>query len=74
MVNVVGLKLGEFLRAHPGEKIAADGRVVEGVSGVDESTSTSESISVAKATGNTIIGVMINTKGTLIVGVTRAGS
>lgn len=74
VVDVVDLKLGEFFRVHPGEKIATDGRVIEGVSSVDESMLTGESMPVAKTTGDTVIGATINTEGTLIVEVTRVGS
>jgi Cu+-exporting ATPase len=44
----------------PGEKIPVDGAVVEGVSAVDDSMLTGESIPVEKRVGDTVIGATIN--------------
>lgn len=56
---------GDILTVKPGERIAVDGEVVEGVSAVDESMLTGESIPVAKKPGDLVIGGTLNTTGSL---------
>ena len=51
-----------------------DGTVEDGVSEVDESMVTGESLPVAKTTGSAVIGASINTTGTLRVRATKVGS
>jgi len=65
---------GDLLLIRPGAKIAVDGTVEEGASEVDESMVTGESLPVAKAPGDTVIGASINTTGTLRVRATKVGS
>ena len=47
------VKVGDLIRVRPGEKIAVDGIVVEGVSSIDESMVTGESLPVDKTVGDT---------------------
>ncbi len=56
---------GDILTVKPGERIAVDGEVVEGVSAVDESMLTGESIPVTKKPGDRVIGGTLNTTGSL---------
>jgi len=72
-VPIEKVKLGDRVRVRPGEAIPVDGRIVEGVSGVDESLITGESIPVEKTVGDEVIGGSINQTGTLVVEVTRVG-
>ena len=65
--------VGDLIRVRPGEKVAVDGIVVDGLSGVDESMVTGESIPVAKRAGDEVIGATLNTTGTLTVRATRVG-
>ncbi len=60
------VKVGDLIRVRPGEKIAVDGVVVEGVSSIDESMVTGESLPVDKVVGDTVIGSTINNRGTLV--------
>src|SRR5216683_2567963 len=63
----------DLVRVRPGERIPVDGTVVSGHSGVDQSLVTGESLPVAKAHGDAVIGGSINGTGTLLVRVTALG-
>ena len=65
---------GDRLRLRPGEAVPVDGRVVEGASSVDESMVTGESLPVAKAPGDSLIGGTLNGTGTLVLQAERVGS
>ena len=68
------VKVGDLIRVRPGEKIAVDGVVVEGVSSIDESMVTGESLPVDKTVGDTVIGSTINNSGTLVFNAEKVGS
>ena len=68
------VQVGWLLRVKPGEKIPADGVVVEGSSAVDESMLTGESVPVEKTVGDEVAGATVNVDGTLLVRTTRVGS
>ena len=68
------VKVGDLIRVRPGEKIAVDGIVVEGVSSIDESMVTGESLPVDKTVGDTVIGSTINNSGTLVFRAEKVGS
>ena len=68
------VKAGDLIRVRPGEKIAVDGVVVEGVSSIDESMVTGESLPVDKTVGDTVIGSTINNSGTLVFRAEKVGS
>lgn len=68
------VRAGERLRVRPGEKIPADGRVVEGRSSVDESMLTGEPMPVDKAVGDRVVGATINQTGSLIILAERVGA
>ncbi|NLK24995.1 MAG: heavy metal translocating P-type ATPase, partial [Euryarchaeota archaeon] len=72
-VPVEDLAIDDIFMVRPGEKIATDGIVIEGVSAVDESMLTGESIPVEKAAGSTVIGGSINKNGSLKVRADRIG-
>ncbi len=73
-VPVSRLQVGDVFVVRPGEKIATDGRVVDGSSAVDESMLTGESVPVEVTGGDTVTGATLNTSGRLLVEVTRTGS
>ena len=58
----------------PGEKIATDGRVVDGVSAVDVSMLTGEPVPVEVGPGAEVFGATVNTSGRLVVAATRVGA
>jgi Cu+-exporting ATPase len=57
-----------------GERFAADGRVAEGESHVDESLVTGESLPVARGPGERVTGGAVNGEGLLLVAVTAVGA
>jgi len=65
---------GDRLRVRPGEKVPVDGVVLEGVSAVDESMVTGESVPVEKAAGSRLIGATVNGTGSMIMRAERVGS
>jgi len=65
---------GQVLRVRPGEKVPVDGTVLEGVSAVDESMVTGESIPVAKRTGDPLIGATVNGTGSLLLRAEKVGA
>jgi cation-transporting ATPase V len=68
------VKVGDFVRVRPGEKIPTDGVIEEGASTVDESMLTGESVPVEKIPGEEVTGATLNIDGTLLVRTTRVGS
>ena len=72
-VPIEEIQAGDRVRVRPGEQIPVDGEVVDGVSVVDESLVTGESMPVEKSVGNEVIGGSLNQAGTLIVKVMRVG-
>lgn len=68
------LRSGAILLVKPGEKIPADGLILEGSSYVNESMLTGESVPVQKKKDDKVIGGAINGDGVLKVHVTGAGN
>ncbi|MFA5156713.1 MAG: heavy metal translocating P-type ATPase [Candidatus Omnitrophota bacterium] len=64
---------GDIVVVRPGERIPADGIVVEGHSSVDESMITGESMPVEKTTGSLVTGATINKAGAFKFRATRVG-
>ncbi|HEY9813133.1 MAG TPA: heavy metal translocating P-type ATPase, partial [Candidatus Sericytochromatia bacterium] len=65
--------VGDVVLVRPGEKIPVDGEVMEGVSNVDESMVTGESIAVKKQPGDEVIGATINKTGSFKFQASRVG-
>ena len=68
------VQVGDWLRVRPGESVPVDGMVLEGVSAVDESMVTGESIPVEKAPGSRITGGTVNGTGSFVMRAERIGS
>ena len=64
---------GDLIRVRPGEKLPVDGVVTEGVSTVDESMLTGESLPVTKTAGEQVIGSTLNRTGSIIFRATAVG-
>ncbi|ANZ66397.1 copper-translocating P-type ATPase [Secundilactobacillus paracollinoides] len=65
--------VGDFIRVKPGQKIPVDGVITEGVSSVDESMVTGESMPVEKKTDDAVIGATINGNGTFTFKASKIG-
>ncbi len=75
--NVVPLdqvKVGDWLRVVPGDKVPVDGVVVEGHSSVEESMITGEPLAVEKAVGDKVTGGTVNGTGSFVMRTDRVGS
>ncbi|MGK7370648.1 MAG: heavy metal translocating P-type ATPase [Candidatus Halalkalibacterium sp. M3_1C_030] len=67
------LQKGDRLLVKPGEKIPADGLVIEGKSSVNESLMTGESKPVSKSKEDEVIGGSVNGEGSLTIEVKKTG-
>ncbi|MFG2456900.1 heavy metal translocating P-type ATPase [Streptomyces sp. NPDC048523] len=65
------LTAGDVLLIRPGERIGADGRVLDGASEADQATITGEPLPVAKGPGDEVFAGTLNGTGTLRVRVER---
>ncbi|WP_375263994.1 heavy metal translocating P-type ATPase [Palleronia sp.] len=65
------LRIGQVVLVRPGDRVPADGEVVEGISGVDESPVTGESVPSLKEPGAEVFAGSINAEAVLRVRVTK---
>ena len=72
-VLIENIKVGDIIVVKPGEKIAVDGKIVNGNTSVDESMITGESIPVSKNIGDKVIGGSINKNGSIQFEATEIG-
>ena len=68
------LRVGDRFVVRPGERIATDGVVVEGVAAIDTSLVTGESLPRDVVVGDTVTGATIDVDGRLVVRATRVGA
>lgn len=68
------VQVGDLIRVKPGEKIPVDGTILEGVTSLDESMVTGESMPVIKKVGDTVVGSTINNNGTITFKATKVGA
>ncbi|CAM3191343.1 Cd2+/Zn2+-exporting ATPase [Paracoccus aminovorans] len=68
------LRIGQTVLVRPGDRIPADGEIVEGISGVDESPVTGESVPVTRGPGDPVFAGAINTEAALRLRVGKAPS
>lgn len=73
-VSVEALEIGSVVVVKPGEKIPADGSVLSGVSAVDQSSMTGESVPVDKEVGEPVFAGTVNGHGVLKVKVEKTAS
>jgi P-type Cu+ transporter len=65
--------VGDLVRVRPGEKVPVDGVLTEGLSALDESMLTGESLPVEKEPGDTVIGATLNKTGSFVFRATKVG-
>jgi Cu2+-exporting ATPase len=72
-IPVDQVRVGEWLRVLPGEKMPVDGEVLAGQSSVDESMLTGEAVPILKQPGDTVTAGTINQSGVIVIKATRTG-
>jgi P-type Cu+ transporter len=72
-INIDDVLVGDIVIVKPGEKIPVDGIIIEGLSSVDESMITGESLPVEKKKGDRVVGATINKHGTFKFKATNIG-
>jgi cation-transporting P-type ATPase J len=73
-VDATSLDHGDVILVRPGERVAADGQVVEGASDVDQATITGEPLPAVKEPGDEVFAGTLNGTGALTVRVSRAAA
>jgi Cu+-exporting ATPase len=73
-LDVSALVVGDLFVTRPGEKLAADGDVVDGTSAIDRALLTGESVPVEVGPGDAVTGGTVNVGGRLVVRAARVGS
>jgi Cu+-exporting ATPase len=73
-VALADVRADDRLRVRPGERIPADGILVEGTGVVDESMITGEPVPADKETGARVIGGTVNVSGSFVMEAQRVGS
>ena len=68
------VKVGDWLRVVPGDKVPVDGVVVEGHSSVEESMITGEPLPVEKTVGDKVTGGTVNGTGSFVLRAERVGN
>lgn len=74
VVPIEEVAVGDTLVIKPGQKIPVDGIIIDGLSTIDESMITGESIPTDKKVGDLVIGATINRQGSLLVKATKIGN
>ena len=73
-IPISDVVVGDLLLVRPGERIPVDGEVVDGLSSIDESMLTGESMPVEKAPGDVVVGATMNKSGAFHFRATRVGA
>ena len=73
-IPVEHVRVGEWLRVLPGEKVPVDGEVVAGQSSIDESMLTGEPMPVLKQPGDSVTAGTLNQSGAIAIKATRTGT
>lgn len=74
VIPIEEVEVGDIILVKPGEKVPVDGEVIEGLTSIDESMLTGESIPVEKKIGDKVIGASINKNGSIRFRATKVGS
>lgn len=72
-ISIDAVEVDDIVVVRPGEKLPVDGVVTEGLTSVDESMLTGESMPVEKKQGDRVIGASINKNGTIQYRATKVG-
>lgn len=74
VVPIDEVEVGDWVVVKPGEKIPTDGIIIEGMTSVDESALTGESLPIEKKVGDKVIGATINKQGRIIFEAKKVGA
>ncbi|GFO67639.1 metal-transporting ATPase [Geomonas limicola] len=72
-VSIAELQPGDLIRIRPGERVAVDGRIMEGMSTLEEAAFTGEFLPRVCRPGDSVIAGTVNGIGTLLVQAERTG-
>jgi Cu+-exporting ATPase len=73
-IPISDVLVDDIVVVRPGEKIPVDGTIIEGITAIDESMLTGESLLVDKKTGDLVIGATINKNGFIKFRAEKVGS
>lgn len=73
-VPIADLRVGDVIVVRPGERVAADGVVIDGATALDTSAMTGESLPVEVTEGDKVLGGSLNTTGLVLVRATKVGA
>jgi Cd2+/Zn2+-exporting ATPase len=71
-IDAAALTIGQTVLVRPGDRIPADGEITDGISGIDESPVTGESVPKTKGVGDAVFAGSVNSEAALRVRVTKA--
>lgn len=72
-VAVADLRAGDLVLVRPGERVPADGEIVDGEAELDESLLTGESTPVPKKAGDAVVAASVVAGGALVIRITKVG-
>jgi Cd2+/Zn2+-exporting ATPase len=73
-VDAASLRIAQIVLVRPGDRIPADGEITDGVSGIDESPVTGESVPTTKGVGEPVFAGSVNSEAVLRVRVGKAAA
>ena len=73
LIPIDQLEIADQFEVRPGSRIATDGVIISGVSSVDNSLITGESMPIEVGPGDRVIGATLNQNGLIMVRATRVG-
>lgn len=73
MVPLSEVIVGDHIQVKPGEKIPVDGQIIKGMTAIDESMLTGESIPIEKTLNDNVIGSTMNKNGSITIEATKVG-
>jgi len=74
LVAVDSLQVDDIVRVRPGDRLPADGEVIDGHSAMDQAAITGESLPVERGVGDEVYAGTVNGSGTVLVRVTKLSS
>ncbi|TCK92611.1 copper/silver-translocating P-type ATPase [Natranaerovirga hydrolytica] len=73
MIESQEVRVGDKIRIIAGEAIPVDGMIIEGITSIDQSVMTGESIPVEKSNGDDVFSATVNTYGTIVIEAKKVG-